>query len=397
MTGRVLIIAGNLGRFGETDGVVTTYWSLLPLLAEAGLEADVVGYGPESRIDRMGSLRIFTHKPVVPAKIDPHRWIDLFPVFSSTARELRNTKYVAVQSSSPCPLGLLGVARARANNAPLIGLYHTALDHYVEIRSTTKWGKPIGKLFGGIMHFWLNVYYNQSALILTPSQHTRDEVRGRLKPRVEVLSRGVDGDRFHPRHRTRPLDDRPVEALYVGRVAYEKNLQQLGAMFGGMPDLNAVIVGDGPYYEAMQKEYPNFRYLGRLKGEALSTAYANGDFFVFPSHTDTLGNVVLEGLSSGLPAVVYDSMGPKELIEDRKTGFIARSDEEFAQAVRLLATDHDLRNRMKIAARAAAELRTWKAIADQLIGYYEQVTGRSLTESVSRMNTKQRLIPQEIS
>lgn len=374
---------------------MTTYWSLLPYLAEAGVEADVIGYGPEARIDRLGSVRIFTHKPFIGAKIDPHRWIDLFPYFTATAREIRKTRYAVVQSSSPCPLGLFGLMRSRAERAPMIGIYHTALDHYVEIRSTNKWGKPVGKLFGGWMHAWLNWYYNRMTLVLTPSRHTRDEIAPGLRPRVDVLSRGVDGERFHPGHRTRPEDERPVHALYVGRVAYEKNLPRLGAMLAQIPELAAEIVGDGPYYAAMQQEYPALSYLGRLTGEALSRAYANGDFFVFPSHTDTLGNVVLEAMASGLPTVVYDSMGPKELVTDGITGFVARSDEEFLAAMRKLATDHALRRRMTLAARQAAEERTWRAIAQQLIGYYQQVSGQTATVNSPAGAANRRLIPQE--
>src|SRR5207247_1799225 len=131
-----------------------------------------------------------------------------------------------------------------------------------------------------------------------------------------------------------------VRALYVGRVAPEKNLDLLARAFAPPADAGLTIVGEGPSLPELRQRLPNAVFTGRLGGESLARAYADADYFVFPSRTDTLGNVVLEAMASGLPAIVSDRMGLKELVQDGVTGFVTRSDEDFAAAVRTLATEH---------------------------------------------------------
>ncbi|MBD3258441.1 glycosyltransferase [candidate division GN15 bacterium] len=368
---RILVVAGYLGRFGETDGVVTTYRNLLPRLAERGIEADVLVYGPDDAVETVGSVTVVTHRPRVPIKIDPSRWIDLAIYQSKTSYELGKRQYDLVHSSSPDPLGLFALSMAKRSNSPLVTVFHTALDHYVAIRYGRLLGQPAGKMFGNLMYRWLAWYYNQSDLVLAPTQQVREELETYLNPEVRILSRGVNTDDFSPHYRQRS-DSRP-RACYVGRVAPEKNLQVLVDLFTSREDVDLSVTGDGPFLQEMQSKLPRAIYNGRLKGEDLSRAYADGDFFVFPSRTDTLGNVVLEAMSSGLPVVVSDAMGPKEMVEHGKTGFVAHTDDEFAKAVDLLSSDAELRARMGAAARESAQARSWDSIADQLIEYYEKV------------------------
>lgn len=222
------------------------------------------------------------------------------------------------------------------------------------------------------MSKYMNWYYNQCDLILAPSRHTMEELRPKFKPEVAVLSRGVSTEKFNPRYRTRT--DARTKALYVGRVAPEKNLSVLVDIFKNRSDVDLVVVGDGPYLQEMKTALPNAEFLGKVTGEQLSQAYANGDFFVFPSRTDTLGNCVLEAMSSGLPVIVSDAMGPKELVKQGETGFITTSNEDFSRSVNTLATDSGRRQRMGQAALASAKLRSWDEIFHQLTGYYDSLT-----------------------
>ena len=368
---RILAVAGYLGRFGETDGVVTTYRNLLPRLADRGVEADVLVYGPEDGIEEFHGVRIVTHKPRIPIKIDPSRWIDLGIYQSKTAWEVGRRRYDLVHSGSPDPLGLFALSQAKRSNSPLVTVFHTALDHYVEIRYGKMLGDAAGKVFGNLMSRWLTWYYNQSDLILAPTREVRDELAEYLQPSIEILGRGVNMETFSPRFRTRT--DNRVQAVYVGRVAPEKNLQLLVDVFSGRNDIDLTVVGDGPFLDEMKARLPLATYTGRLSGEDLSRAYANGDFFVFPSRTDTLGNVVLEAMSSGLPVVVSDAMGPKELVDEGVTGFVAADAAEFGRAMDRLATDADRRRAMGIAALESARARSWDSIAEQLIAYYDDV------------------------
>jgi alpha-1,6-mannosyltransferase len=371
---RVLITVGFLGHFGETDGVTTTYRHLLPLFEGDGPDVDVVAYGPEDRLVRQGRVRLFVHRPRWPLRIDPRRWIDLAFGATRLARELSREPYDVVQSSTPDPMGRWARRLARRRGRPFISLYHTALAEYAAIRARRAGGRLLGWAARRAMDAWLHGYYDGADLVLAPSESVRSDLAGRLTAPVEVLGRGVDSRRFRPERRRR--EEGRARALYVGRVAPEKNLDLLVRVFDPLTDVDLTIVGDGPSWEALRARLPRAEFTGRLEGEALAQAYADADFFVFPSRTDTLGNVVLEAMASGLPVVVTDSLGPKELVEQGVTGLIAGSDEEFARSVRTLAGEADRRRKIGRAARRFAEARSWQAIFDQLLGYYERTLAR---------------------
>jgi glycosyltransferase involved in cell wall biosynthesis len=372
---RVLITVGFLGQFGETDGVVTTYRNLLPFYEKSGLQVDLLAYGPEDRVLERGRVRILVHRPRVPLRVDPIRWIDLGFGATRLARSLWRVPYDLVQSSTPDPMGVWGQGLARGR-CPFLAFYHTALAEYAAIRGRCTAGPIGGRVLGGIMEHWLRRYFDRADRILAPSRSVERELAGRFRPPVAVLGRGVDSSAFHPSKRRRP--DGRVRALYVGRVAPEKNLDLLARIFESRADCELVVVGDGPCQEAMRRRLPRAWFSGRLEGEALAQAYADADFFVFPSRTDTLGNVVLEAMASGLPVVVSDSMGPKELVEDGSTGFVAASDQAFASAVAKLAADGARRAEMGRAARGFAETRSWAAIFDGLMSHYQELRSAEL-------------------
>jgi len=372
---RVLITVGFLGRFGETDGVATTYRNLLPFYERSGLEADVLTYGPQDATLGTDRIRIHVHRPRAPLQIDPRRWIDLGFGATRLARELSAVRYDLVQSSTPDPMGAWaqGVARRAC---PFVAFYHTALAQYAAIRGRRAAGALGGRLLCRMMELWLQRYFDGADLILAPSRSVAQELAGHFRPPVSVLSRGVDSVAFDPAKRRRPAQR--VRALYVGRVAPEKNLELLAPIFTERTGCELMIVGDGPHEYELKRLLPGALFAGRLEGEALARAYADADFFVFPSRTDTLGNVVLEAMASGLPVVVSDSMGPKELVDDGATGFVARSDEEFARAVATLASDGERRSSMGRAARRFAQTRSWAAIFDGLMGHYQRLVSPPL-------------------
>jgi glycosyltransferase involved in cell wall biosynthesis len=367
---RLLLVAGYLGYWGETDGVVTTYRSLIPYLKASGNEIDLLAYGPEDSIEYHGPLRVIQHRPRVPVKIDPARWVD--PVISLTrpGRLLAKKTYDLVQCSTPDPAGWFAMGISRRSNCPFVAVYHTALEDYARIRYRRLAGRLAGSLAGAVMSRWVFHFYNRADLVLAPSKCVRDELADRLSPPVRVLSRGVDTRLFHPAHRTRT--DQQVRALYVGRVAPEKNLALLVALFRNRKDAHLTVVGDGPYMKTMQQKLPQARFTGRLTGRALAQVYADSDLFVFPSLTDTLGNVVLEAMSSGLPVIVTGSMGPRELVDDGRTGFIAQSDTEFEQALDRLVGISPLRTEMGRQAREAASLRRWSDVADRMLSLHDE-------------------------
>jgi glycosyltransferase involved in cell wall biosynthesis len=151
----------------------------------------------------------------------------------------------------------------------------------------------------------------------------------------------------------------------VGRVSREKDLDLLADAYrrlchDGLP-VQLFVVGHGPYSEALAKSLPEAIFTGYLNGTELATAYASADIFVFPSTTDTFGNVILEAQASGLPVVVSDSGGPKELVADNANGLVTRSRdvEDFTEAIRGLVMNPTLRERMANAARESVIDRSW--------------------------------------
>ncbi|MBD3402387.1 glycosyltransferase [candidate division GN15 bacterium] len=368
---RVLAAVGFFGKYGETDGVINTYRHLIPLFAGQSIQLDLMCNGPRDDLEILApGVRLIVHRPRIPFPLDTERLIDplLLVEASSTNRYVRNQHYDLVQSSTPDPTGFVALHYARRHAVPFVGVYHTALDDYAAIRIGRVAGRALGFAAAQFMRAWVGWYYRQAHLVLAPSDHVRRELKQDLTGPVEILSRGVDTDTFHPRFRNRT--DNRVRVLFVGRVAPEKNLALLERLFADRTDVDLTIVGAGPYLDEIKRNLPHATCTGKLNGRVLAEAYASADIFAFPSRTDTLGNVVLEAMASGLPTVVTNDMGPKELVEHGVTGFVADSDADFGRRLDQLIADRNLRMRMGQAARVAAEHRTWMDVFRRLVSFY---------------------------
>jgi glycosyltransferase involved in cell wall biosynthesis len=188
---------------------------------------------------------------------------------------------------------------------------------------------------------------------------------------LKILPRGLDTDLFNPARRDlmfwprSGVNGREVRLLYVGRISREKDLDVLAAAYKKIRDtgqpVKLYLVGDGPYAEALAEALPDAVFLGYLTGEKLAKAYASADVFVFPSTTDTFGNVILEAQASGLPVIVSNLGGPKELVHDGRTGIITKAHdvEDFARAIDKITRDSGLRARMGRDARQQVVDRSW--------------------------------------
>ncbi len=194
------------------------------------------------------------------------------------------------------------------------------------------------------------------------------------------MPRGVDAELFHPAKRTRSPEDRQVVLGFVGRLSVEKNVALLAQVQewlekSGFTNFRFLIVGHGAEEGWLRERLPRAEFTGVLKGEALSTAYANMDLFVFPSHTDTFGNVVLEALASGVPAIVTPDGGPCTIVRDGETGRVA-SDEHFALAVAEVLADAVKHAQMREAARAHALTASWDSVFEGVYQAYETIVPR---------------------
>ena len=238
------------------------------------------------------------------------------------------------------------------------------------------------------MRRYMRWLYNHCDRVLVPSAATRALMAeaGTPEGRIGFWGRGVDTQLFHPerrspelRERWRAHGERPV-LLYVGRVSFEKGVDQLPGLHERLIrlgiDHRLVVVGEGPYRAELARACPGALCLGMLGKEELAEAYASADVFVFPSRTDTAGNVVLEAQASGLPVLVSDAGGPREHIVSGETGLVCGArPHDWTVGAGSLLTDRERRRRMSVAARTHAETRRWPTALGPLYDTYRVAAG----------------------
>lgn len=285
--------------------------------------------------------------------------------------------------STPGPVGLLGLLFARMKGVPVHTVYHTdftaQLEHLVGDRAISN-----------LMESALKAFYHQSEVIRVPSPSYVKILgdRGWDTGRMRGFPRGMDLARFAPDEGARQKMKLQhnlqggIQMLYTGRVSVDKNMPFLADLFERLApehrDLNLLVAGDGPWLLDMRRrlaEWPRVRFTGRLPRESLPTLYAGSDLLLFPSDTDTFGMTVFEAQACGLPALVSDQGGPREIIEPGVTGWVAPSRDLDAWARRIteflrLRRDHpDLLTEMRQAARARiAHHGNWNRVLDELMG-----------------------------
>lgn len=353
-----------------TDGVVTRLRHTVEQLTEMGDEvivfAPALG-GPDSyagaEIYRVPGVR-FPHYPQ----------IRLSPPHPGVARALKRFRPDVVHAANPVVLGVGGVYLARRNKLPLVCSYHTNVATYASYYK-----------LGLMVNFARNAtrfIHNQAQVNLCTSRVTMDYLLQEGIKRVRLWPQGVDARRFSPDHASAEMREKlsggyPDQKVlvYVGRLAPEKHIEKLKAVFE-VPGCRLAIVGDGPARNKLEWEFSGTPtvFTGVLKGEALAQAYASGDVFLFPSTTETLGMAMIEALASGLPVVAARSGASHEVVDDGETGLLYEpgSGQDLAAAVRRIFGDEALRKEMGAKARRAAEERSWENATRVLRGYYER-------------------------
>lgn len=363
--------------YDEINGVGNTYRHLTADCARRGRQLDVYCYTMgRDTIETRGTVRILRYRPSVPVPIYSDLIFDLAVVRREIWDEFTRAGYDLVHTATPGSIGLVALALARRFDLPMIGAYHTSLGEYVHARAAKLMRRcrlpadAVARTCENTTWAFMRWYYDHCKMVLAPSQYSRNLLETRFGTKIDVFSRGIDTEAFDPAFRAEPP---AVTVLYVGRVSIEKNLDVLADIFKDKKDARLVIVGDGPYLKEMRRLCPNAAFTGFLSGEPLSRAYAGADLFAFPSTTDTFGNVVREAMSSGVPAVVTDKMGPKEQVEEGVTGFVARDRADFAAKLQRLIDDADLRRTMGRNARQYALSKNWDAVFDRLFEQYAEV------------------------
>lgn len=202
-----------------------------------------------------------------------------------------------------------------------------------------------------------------------------DWLHGETGRPVYLMSRGVDTDLFTPLRRERVGG--PFRIGYVGRLTTEKNVRFLAEcgralLAAGHTDFEIELIGQGRHNDWLRDNVPNAVMRGVLLGEELARAYSEMDLFVFPSRTDTFGNVVLEALSSGVPALVTNEGGPRHIVQHGQSGFVAESDREFTAYVRYAFENRNRLEQMGKAARAYAMRQDWDSVFQDVFAVYSK-------------------------
>ncbi|MFM9268832.1 glycosyltransferase family 4 protein [Halomonas elongata] len=275
--------------------------------------------------------------------------------------------YVATEG----PLGWSALRVAEKLGIPVISGWHTNFDHYCRDYGIG-WLTPL--VTQRLRHF-----HNRCAGTLVPTRQQAEELTAKGFRNVRVMARGIDGDAFSPAHRSPELreswdsdEHRPV-ALYVGRLAPEKNLDLLrdtfSAMLAARPEMSIVVVGDGPGRSSLEKALPDVRFTGFVDPQSLARHYASADLFIFPSISETWGNVVLEAMASGLAVVAFRHAAGAELIDNDINGVsLAVGDEDgFRDAAVALSQQPARYGRLGRAARERALQYRWPAITDDFL------------------------------
>lgn len=290
-----------------------------------------------------------------------------FPARRRLLTEFQRDRPDALYVATEGPLGWSAVSAARALGIPIATGFHTRFDDFVGhyglgfLRRTA---------FAYLRHF-----HNRAHATLVPTEPLRQELLAGGFRDVRILERGVDGDLFHPGRRSAELraawgvGDDELALLFVGRIAPEKNLDlvlaTLHAIRAAGIKARMVWVGDGPARAGLQLAHPDHVWCGMQRGEALGTHYASADLFLFPSLTETFGNVTLEALAAGLPTLAFAYGAAGRHIEDGVDGCVADfgDSEVYLRRAVWLAQDSLLRRRIGHAARAKAERLTTAAVS----------------------------------
>lgn len=360
----VLVFAPQHGSLVKTDGGHVERFFSLPLI-----------FYPECKLALPGRMR--------------------------TERILHNFQPTLIHVATPAAIGLLGAGYAAKHDIPLVASYHTHFDQYLKHYKLAWMEQALWK--------YMQWFHRNCERIYAPSESTKLKLEEKGMKHVEIWSRGIDAQQFRPAVsaeerasllRNRGLDPELTYMLYVGRLAPEKNIEHLINTFASLPPRildksRLLIAGDGPLY-GLSPSVPHnlseehIQWLGYLRGNELQDIYSMSDLFVFPSSTETFGNVILEAMASGLPVIAAGAGGVLDIIQHEKTGILCPPEEPASMVHSIIHLyDHpDISKRLGEAGREYSLNRSWIPILDRLLSSYDQVIAEFSKENMNRSPQK---------
>ncbi len=337
---RILIISD--AWLPQLNGVVRTYEYLNKALEEAGHQVSVIG----------------------PAQFPTHfsmpGYKEIKLVFVPYARMVKIIEKYAPDSihiATEGPLGWTARRYCRKNNVKFTSCYHTQFPDYAA-RRLSKFLPFFYKSLHKIGVKVIKRFHRRSSALLVTTKSMADELKNwGIKTPIHEFTRGVDTNLFHLGEKSLFQDLPQPVALYVGRLAIEKSVEE----FLKMPwEGSKIVVGNGPDEKSLQKKYPNVFFKGKKTGKELADHYRSADVFVFPSRTDTFGIVLLEALACGLPIAAHDVIGPRDIITNDTLGYL---DENLSRAAKKSVTIGNAQKRNE----HVTKYYTWEKACNQFL------------------------------
>jgi len=354
----------------EVNGVARTVGLMVEALCERGHEVQLVR--PRQRDEPALPMDEGPEQKLVPGMPIPfYRHLQMGfapPELLQAEWSVRRPDIVHVVTEGP--LGWAATSTARRLGIPTCSDFHTNFHSY-----SRHYGMGV---LAGIVSRYLRFLHNRTGCTLVPTAEMRASLEAAGYERVEVVGRGVDTLLFSPARRSDRLRSAwgcrggETVALYVGRIAPEKNLalfiRAALAMRAEDPSLRVVLVGDGPQSAELRARHPDFVFAGMRTGADLAEHYASADTFLFPSTTETFGNVTLEAMASGLAVVAYDYAAARQYLRHQASALLAPTHDgaAFVAMAERLAKQPELVSRLRVEARRIAETVSWCRTFDDL-------------------------------
>ncbi|WP_345241661.1 glycosyltransferase family 1 protein [Pontibacillus salipaludis] len=356
----------------QVNGVAKTLQRFVNYLDDQDVEYIV--FAPDGNQQSLNTEQVKGFKSV-PFYLYPECRLSL-PNLSTIRKQLEAFQPDLIHIATPFNIGFAGLYYGKKLGIPMVGSYHTNFDRYLEYYDLNILSKWIWKYMR-----WFHAPFRQT---FVPSEETKRDLIQRGFQNISIWSRGVDCQLFHPDYdhtavREMYNIDEPYILTYVGRLAPEKDLDVFLKIAESLPpslqkQVHWLVAGDGPIACELKSAAPkNMTFTGYVEGEHLARIYATSTLMVFPSSTETFGNVVLESMAAGTPVIGAKAGGVQGIIAHNETGKLCTSGNvvEFIEAITDVLHKESVLKEMGVRARQYAKGCSWTSIFDDLLLQYE--------------------------